>query len=89
MPDGIYTVKPVLAGYGFNPESQILTVINADIKNVNFRAVPGLSLSGKVTNILNLPVTGVTLELTGSTSTSSTTTNTDSSGNYSFLGLDN
>jgi len=87
VPDGIYTVKPVLAGYGFSPESQILTVINADIKNVNFRAVPGLSLSGKVTNILNLPVTGVTLELTGSTSTSSTTTNTDSSGNYSFLGL--
>ena len=87
VPDGMYTVKPVLAGYGFNPASQILTVINFDIKNVNFRAVPGLSLSGTVTNILNLPVTGVTLELTGSTSTSSTTTNTDSSGNYSFLGL--
>ena len=87
VPDGIYTVKPLLAGYGFSPASQILTVINADIKNVNFRAVPGLSLSGTVTNILNLPVTGVTLELTGSTSTSSTTTNTDSSGNYSFLGL--
>jgi hypothetical protein len=87
VPDGIYTVKPVLAGYGFSPASQILTVINADIENVNFRAVPGLSLSGTVTNILNLPVTGVTLELTGSTSTSSTTTNTDSSGNYSFLGL--
>jgi len=87
VPDGMYTVKPVLAGYGFNPASQILTVRNADIKNVNFRAVPGLSLSGTVTNILGLPVAGVTLELTGSTSTSSTTTNTDSSGNYSFLGL--
>lgn len=84
---GSYTVKPVLDGYGFNPASQMLTVINADIENVNFRAVPGLSLSGKVSNILSLPVAGVTLELTGSTSTSSTTTNTDSSGNYSFLGL--
>jgi outer membrane protein assembly factor BamB len=88
IPDGIYTVEPVLAGYGFNPASKILTVINADIKNVNFRAVPGLSLSGKVINILSIPVAGVTLELTGSTSTSSTTTNTDSSGNYSFLGLE-
>jgi len=85
--DGVYTVKPVLAGYGFDPASQILTVKNADIKNVNFRGVLGLSLSGTVTNLLSMPVEGVTLELTGSTSTSSTTTNTDSSGNYAFLGL--
>ena len=88
IPDGVYTVKPELVGYGFNPETKILTVINADIKNVNFKAAPGLSLSGKVSNILGMPVTGVTLELTGSTSTSNTTTNTDSSGNYSFLGLE-
>jgi outer membrane protein assembly factor BamB len=87
VPDGMYTVKPVLPGYGFNPASQKLTVRYADIQNVNFRAVPGLSLTGTVTNILSLPASGVTLELTGSTSTSSTTTNTDSSGNYSFLGL--
>jgi outer membrane protein assembly factor BamB len=89
IPDGAYTVKPVLAGYGFDPASQKLSVMFADIQNVNFRAVPGLSLSGTVTNLLNLPVSGVTLELTGSTSTSSTTTSTDSSGNYAFLGLEN
>ncbi|MCX5903071.1 MAG: carboxypeptidase regulatory-like domain-containing protein, partial [Proteobacteria bacterium] len=85
--DGSYTVKPVLDGYGFNPGSKIVTVNKSNITNINFKAVRGLSIGGTVTNILSLPVSGVTLELTGSTSTSGTTTNTDSSGNYAFLGL--
>ena len=85
--DGSYTVKPVLDGYGFNPGSKIVTVNKSNITNINFKAVKGLSIGGTVTNILSLPASGVTMELTGSTSTSGTTTNTDSSGNYAFLGL--
>ena len=82
--DGTYTVKPRLAGYGFDPAAVSVTVRNNDIADVNFRAIKGMYISGAVTNILNMPLGNVTLELTGG---SSATAETNSAGHYSFLGL--
>ncbi|MCX5895090.1 MAG: PQQ-binding-like beta-propeller repeat protein [Proteobacteria bacterium] len=86
--DGKYLVKPNLAGYGFNPVSAPVTVFKADVKNVNFRAARGLYISGTVLNILKLPAVDVTMELTGITTSSTTTTNTDKAGQYIFTGVE-
>ena len=82
--DGSYTVKPRLAGYGFDPTAVSVTVRNNDIADVNFRAIKGMYISGTVTNFFNMPLGDVTLELTGGGSGTATT---NSAGHYSFLGL--
>ncbi len=86
--DGNYAVKPQYSGYGFEPPAVSVTIRNADITDVNFRAVKGLFISGTVTNLLNMPLKDVSLELTTSSSNTTFTANTNSSGYYSFLGLE-
>jgi len=82
--DGSYAVKPQYTGYGFDPTATSVAIRNADITDVNFRAIKGIYISGTVTNFLNRPLGDVTLELTGG---GSATANTNSAGYYSFLGL--
>lgn len=86
--DGSYEVKPLFAGYGFDPAAASVIIRNTDITNVNFRAVKGLYITGSVSNLLNMPLKDVTLELTNSACNSSCTANTNASGYYSFTGLE-
>jgi len=83
--EGSYTVRPSYPGYGFDPSSTSVAIGNADLTDINFRAVKGMYISGTVTNFLNRPLRDVTLELTGG---SSNTATTNSAGHYSFLGLE-
>jgi outer membrane protein assembly factor BamB len=86
--DGSYEVKPLFAGYGFDPAGASVIIRNTDVTDVNFRAVKGLYITGTVSNLLNMPLKDVTLELTNSACNSSCTANTNASGYYSFLGLE-
>jgi inhibitor of cysteine peptidase len=83
--NGTYTVTPVKEGYGFSPSSQSVTVLNENKEDVDFSASLGFSISGKVT-FNNAGLSGVTMTLSGD---DSDTTETDSEGYYSFIGLSN
>lgn len=63
---GNYVVRPSLQGRTFNPESQPVQVTNGDVDNVNFiRLSFRYKISGKVTNSLGDPVTGVSIRRNG------------------------
>ena len=83
LANGNYTITPSQAGYTFTPSSKNVAINGANVTGVNFTAtIQTWSISGTVT-----PATaGITVDLTG-TSTGSTTS--DTSGNYSFIGLTN
>lgn len=85
--NGNYTVTPSLAGYTFSPVSTAVTVDGANETGINFTSTlyvePTYTVSGKISGDIQ---GGVIVTLTGG-STSSTTT--DSGGNYSFSGLIN
>ncbi|MCX5885758.1 MAG: carboxypeptidase regulatory-like domain-containing protein, partial [Proteobacteria bacterium] len=83
--NGTYTVTPVKEGYGFSPSSQSVTVLNENKEDVDFSASLGFSISGKVT-FNSAGLSGVTMTLSGD---DSDTTETDSEGYYSFIGLSN
>ncbi len=82
LQSGSYTVKPSNSGFSFTPASQAATVNNANVTGVNFATVT-YSISGTISGAGG---SGATVNLTGA-STASTTA--DSSGNYSFSGLQN
>jgi hypothetical protein len=84
---GSYTVTPVGTGFTYMPASQTVTISGANM-TLNFSAAiqvaPAFSISGTISPASNgggLPAT-VVLSGPGSAATA-----TDSSGNYSFLGL--
>jgi hypothetical protein len=83
LANGNYTITPSQAGYTFTPSSKTVAINGANVTGVNFTAtIQTWSISGTVT-----PATaGITVDLTGR-STGSTTS--DTSGNYSFIGLTN
>ncbi len=85
--NGNYTITPSMTGYAFNPTSINATVNNANLTGQNFTsvstAVPTYTISGKVSGAV---VSGVTITLTG---TGSSSTTTDSGGNYSFDNAEN
>lgn len=80
--NGNYTITPSRTDYAFNPSSISATVNHANLSGQNFTSVstiiPTYTISGKVSGAV---AAGVTITLTG---TGSSTTITDSSGNYSF-----
>jgi plastocyanin len=91
LDNGIYTITPTRTGYTFSPTSSPQTVIGANITAVNFIAtsvqVGIYSISGHVEDDVRIEgVPDVTMTLSGA---SFATTTTDSSGNYTFTGLDN
>lgn len=82
---GSYTVTPSLAGFVFNPVSDVVTVSGADVVGINFTE----TASAAATSIISGTVSGavaqnVLVSLDGSNTGSVLT---DSSGNYSFPGL--
>jgi inhibitor of cysteine peptidase len=83
LSSGTYTVTPSRAGYGFTPVSQMITISNANVENVDFSAAFGYSISGQVARN-DSGLKGVTMTLSGD---DSDTTTTDSEGNYLFTGL--
>jgi hypothetical protein len=83
--NGNYTVTPTKAGFAFQPASRSVTVNGGDVSVPGFTATAGgstWSLSGTIGP--SPGVSGVTLNLTGAATASTTS---DSSGNYSFGGL--
>src|SRR6185295_8885878 len=85
LANGSYTVTPSKSGFSFTPASQAV-VLNGSNGTANFAAqmLPTFSISGAIT-----PAalgTGVTLNLTGG---ATMTTTTDANGNYAFAGLFN
>ena len=81
--NGSYTVTPTKAGFTFNPTSTPVTVNGANVGGINFvaTAISSWSISGTITG-----TTGVTVALSGAATATATT---DSSGNYTFSGLQN
>jgi len=71
------------SGYIMSPTTQSVKQLAANT-TVNFTAVPLYTLSGQIVNGSGIPITGVSVALTGS-QTGNTTT--DNNGNYSFANL--
>ncbi|MCW5979419.1 MAG: SBBP repeat-containing protein [Bryobacteraceae bacterium] len=80
---GNYTIKPSKAGYIFTPASRSFSPLSAN-QTANFVATPVYKISGRIARANGTAIAAVTLTLSG---TQSKTTQTDSSGNYSFTGL--
>jgi hypothetical protein len=70
-------------GYVLTPTTQSVKRLAANT-GVNFTAVPLYTLSGQIVNGSSVPVTGVSVALTGSQTGSAST---DNNGNYSFANL--
>jgi len=89
LDNGSYTITPSRTGLTFSPTDNTQTVSGANITGVNFIATPVQaithSISGQVTSN-GSGLSGVTMTLSGA---SSDNVLTDSSGNYTFTGLDN
>lgn len=82
VPAGTYTVTPTLYKYTFDPESSSsIAVSDADVSGIDFTSTAVTTftnLSGKIAGDV---VEGVAVTLSG---TGSDSTNTDSTGSYSF-----
>ena len=80
LTNGGYTVTPSLTGFTYTPTSQNVTISNANPAAVNFSSasVPTFTVSGTITGAI---VSGITVQLTGAASASTTT---NASGAYSF-----
>lgn len=87
LANGRYAITPSKDGYSFSPASQLVTISDADVTDVDFTATtdhPTYTISGSLS-----PASageGATVTLSGETSL---TTIADASGNYSFAGLSN
>jgi hypothetical protein len=87
-----YTIRATKSGFSFSPSSSSVTVSGANVTGVNFTAStttstgpqPTYSISGTISPAANGP--GVAVTIGGA---ANATTATDSSGNYSFTGLNN
>jgi len=82
---GAYTVTPSKQGYGFSPPSQSVTITDANQEGINFTAVAGYAISGRIT-LNGSGLSGVTITLSGN---ASSVTETNAEGNYVFVGLSN
>jgi hypothetical protein len=87
LSSGTYKVAPSKSQFIFSPASQIMTVVETDIVEVNFRGLKtgstgGLTISGRIGPAPN--GSSATVTLSGATSA---TTTTDSQGNFTFSGL--
>jgi hypothetical protein len=85
LANGTYMVTASKAGYTFSPTSQNATVNGANVTGINFTATVQtntFSISGTITPTAG--GSGATVMLSGPAAATATT---DSSGNYSFIGL--
>jgi hypothetical protein len=87
LANGDYTVTPSQAGSAFTPIRRLVTIDGANVTGQNFRVSPvaaGFTISGFVKNAAGVGLPGVTIDLIG-TATGSTTTNAN--GRYAFTGM--
>lgn len=84
--NGTYAVTPSKAGFAFSPTSQSATVSGANVTGINFTATAtsSFSISGTITPTAG--GSGATVTLSGAAAAATTT---NSSGGYSFPGLQN
>lgn len=83
LPAGDYTIVPSLANYEFDPSSIDQTITNADVTDLNFRAIPtGFSISGMVTDEQGNRLEGVRVIVDGRIAVTSET------GRYHIGGID-
>lgn len=87
LANGNYTVIPSSAGFTFSPTSRAVTINGLNQTGQDFTAVPvgggAFSISGRIANIIGVPVANVTVILSGGTGR---TTTTNANGEYSFTG---
>jgi FtsP/CotA-like multicopper oxidase with cupredoxin domain len=88
LANGAYTVTPTLAPYTFSPLSRNVTVNNGNMSGQNFTGTAPVtySISGTIRTPSSLPISGVTVNLTGAANATATT---NASGVYTFTGLVN
>jgi hypothetical protein len=84
LANGPYTVTPQMAGWVFTPASQTVTTTGTTVLGVNFTITQTYSISGTV----GPPVNGVGATVTLSGGATGTTT-VDSTGKFTFSGLNN
>jgi hypothetical protein len=88
--DGSYTVTPSLTGgYTFSPTNATVSVNGADVTVTNFAETAVSTTTYKISGTVTASgsaFSGVTISLTGAATTSTTT---DTNGNFSFTGLYN
>jgi FtsP/CotA-like multicopper oxidase with cupredoxin domain len=85
LSNGNYTVTPNLAPYTFSPVSRNVTVNNANVTGRNFTGI-AYSITGTIRTPSFTPIAGVTVQLTGA---ASATTTTNAQGQYTLNGLAN
>lgn len=86
--NGTYTLTPSLTGHSFTPLTRTVALNGGDLVNINFVASAGYSISGRVTTANGTGVANVVVKRSGSTAIATpSSTTTDSTGRYSFVGL--
>ncbi|HEY5885695.1 MAG TPA: carboxypeptidase regulatory-like domain-containing protein [Pyrinomonadaceae bacterium] len=78
---GNYTFTPVMPGYFFTPASYTFNNLSAHQTFTNFVGTPGYTISGHIQDGSGTAISGATVSVSGSQTTSTTT---DASGNYSI-----
>jgi hypothetical protein len=81
LADGTYSLSASLAGYGFTPTQQAVTLSGSDVGGLEFVSVAGHSISGTV---VGQAKSGVTITLSGAANAQAVT---DSAGAFSFPDL--
>ncbi|MDQ3814311.1 MAG: carboxypeptidase regulatory-like domain-containing protein [Armatimonadota bacterium] len=80
---GTHSVVPQQAGSAFTPPSQAVQITTADVANVNFVRIPGIT--GRVTESgTGRAVAGVTITRSATSSTPAATVSTDANGDYAL-----
>ena len=83
LPEGLsYTITPVLGGFTFTPPAATVSSLSSNIAALDFTANTVYAVSGFVRTSFGVPVSGATVNLTGSTTAAAST---DTGGHYVFI----
>ncbi len=82
-PNGDFVVTPTLSGHSFVPFNQRVHLENGDVINVNFAAVAGAAINGRITDSAGNGLAGIAVKRSGS----SLAQVTNADGGYQFVGL--
>ncbi len=86
---GKYIVEPFKDGYGFEPSSKKVTMTGLnDVGSLVFTAIGGFSISGKMTNLLGFPESGIGVILVNDITGATYTAISGLDGSYTFTGLE-
>lgn len=82
---GVYQVRPALGGYGFDPLFRTVAVLGSSVYDINFRAVTGYYIAGRVRGP-SLP-DGFAISLADSQGQAVASQPPDTGGKFVFMGL--